>query len=339
MKGRRSSYTCSFTHHHHHHGNGDSGELTAAEMKKGPWKVEEDEVLLNHVKKYGPRDWSSIQSKGLLQRSGKSCRLRGVKFSAEEERIVIDLQAEFGNKWARIATYLPGRTDNDVKNFWSSRRKRLARILHNNNHSAASSSHSNMSPEKNSVAVEDAPAFHHASSLEAQKLSSIDDEQEAMLLSKPQSCSSSSNMVGKSEEACNVVVPAMPPENIPNPFTFEPVNLFHPHLLSFPEFPQLLTDDDIALPPAIESLPDGFNDNLGPLWDPSLLDMFGSSAACDVSGMGNGMQLPFLAPEGSFRREDGVKKEAGTLTPESFIDDFPIDMFDHIEPLPSPSDW
>lgn len=92
-----------------------------------------------------------------------------MKFSAEEERIVIDLQAQFGNKWARIATYLPGRTDNDVKNFWSSRRKRLARILHNNNHSAASSSQSNMSPEKNPVAVEDAPAFHHSSSLEVRK--------------------------------------------------------------------------------------------------------------------------------------------------------------------------
>ena len=54
---------------------------------------------------------------------------RGCKFSAEEERVVIELQAEFGNKWAKIATYLEGRTDNDVKNFWSSRRKRLERML------------------------------------------------------------------------------------------------------------------------------------------------------------------------------------------------------------------
>nr|XP_028960696.1 transcription factor DUO1 [Malus domestica] len=109
-------------------------------IRKGPWKAEEDEVLLKHVKKCGPRDWSSIRSKGLLQRTGKSCRLRwvnklrpnlknGCKFSVEEERVVIELQAQFGNKWARIATYLPGRTDNDVKNFWSSRQKRLARIL------------------------------------------------------------------------------------------------------------------------------------------------------------------------------------------------------------------
>ncbi|KAL6291313.1 hypothetical protein ACE6H2_008823 [Prunus campanulata] len=115
-------------------------ERPNANVKKGPWTAEEDEVLISHVKKCGPRDWSSIRSKGLLPRTGKSCRLRwvnklrpnlktGSKFSAEEERMVIQLQAQFGNKWAKIATYLPGRTDNDVKNFWSTRRKRFERIL------------------------------------------------------------------------------------------------------------------------------------------------------------------------------------------------------------------
>ncbi|XP_028550694.1 probable transcription factor MYB58 [Dendrobium catenatum] len=43
--------------------------------------------------------------------------------------MVIDMQARFGNKWARIATFLEGRTDNDVKNFWSTRQKRLAKLL------------------------------------------------------------------------------------------------------------------------------------------------------------------------------------------------------------------
>ncbi|KAG2324689.1 hypothetical protein Bca4012_039223 [Brassica carinata] len=134
--------------------------LKKEEIKKGPWKAEEDQVLINHVNRYGPRDWSSIRSKGLLQRTGKSCRLRwvnklrpnlkiGCKFSAEEERTVIELQAEFGNKWARIATYLPGRTDNDVKNFWSSRIKRLARILHNSSDASSSSSNPKPSSHRN----------------------------------------------------------------------------------------------------------------------------------------------------------------------------------------------
>lgn len=72
MEGRRSSTSSSYNRSRYQF------EHNEDEIKKGPWKAEEDQVLLNHVKKYGPRDWSSIRSKGLLQRTGKSCRLRWV---------------------------------------------------------------------------------------------------------------------------------------------------------------------------------------------------------------------------------------------------------------------
>lgn len=51
---------------------------TAPPLRKGPWMAEEDQVLIEYVRKHGPRDWSSIRHKGLLPRSGKSCRLRWV---------------------------------------------------------------------------------------------------------------------------------------------------------------------------------------------------------------------------------------------------------------------
>lgn len=77
----------------------------------------------------------------------------GCKFTQEEERIVIELQAQFGNKWARIASYLPGRTDNDVKNFWSSRQKRLARILHASAAASSSSSSKSLRTKKDAPVI------------------------------------------------------------------------------------------------------------------------------------------------------------------------------------------
>jgi len=55
--------------------NKNNGETA---LRKGPWMPEEDEILVEYMRQYGPRDWSSIRSKGLLPRTGKSCRLRWV---------------------------------------------------------------------------------------------------------------------------------------------------------------------------------------------------------------------------------------------------------------------
>ncbi|XP_057452129.1 transcription factor MYB101-like [Lotus japonicus] len=104
-------------------------------LRKGLWSIEEDMMLIEYVGRYGVDNWNDVQNNSGLLRCGQSCRLRwlnhlqpGIKkgaISDEEERTIMELHAMFGNKWAQMATQLPGRTDNEIKNFWNCRVKKL----------------------------------------------------------------------------------------------------------------------------------------------------------------------------------------------------------------------
>ncbi|KAJ0668089.1 putative transcription factor MYB family [Helianthus annuus] len=107
-------------------------------LKKGPWTQEEDIKLMEYIQLHGPGNWRTLPKNAGLQRCGKSCRLRWTnylrpdikrgRFSFEEEETIIQLHSVLGNKWSAIAARLPGRTDNEIKNYWNTHiRKRLLR--------------------------------------------------------------------------------------------------------------------------------------------------------------------------------------------------------------------
>ncbi|GAV77574.1 Myb_DNA-binding domain-containing protein [Cephalotus follicularis] len=108
-------------------------------LKKGPWTPEEDQKLLAYIEEHGHGSWRALPVKAGLQRCGKSCRLRWTnylrpdikrgKFSLQEEQTIIQLHALLGNRWSAIATHLPKRTDNEIKNYWNTHlKKRLAKL-------------------------------------------------------------------------------------------------------------------------------------------------------------------------------------------------------------------
>ncbi|GAV78969.1 Myb_DNA-binding domain-containing protein [Cephalotus follicularis] len=98
-------------------------------IKRGPWTPEEDEVLANYITREGEGRWRTLPKRAGLLRCGKSCRLRWMNYlrpsvkrgriAPDEEDLILRLHRLLGNRWSLIAGRIPGRTDNEIKNYWN----------------------------------------------------------------------------------------------------------------------------------------------------------------------------------------------------------------------------
>ncbi|KDN52548.1 hypothetical protein K437DRAFT_210979, partial [Tilletiaria anomala UBC 951] len=105
---------------------------------KGPWSQTEDETLQHLVDELGPEKWVAIAQR-LGTRSGKQCRerwhnhinpdIRKGPFTPEEDSLILRLFTDVGSKWAYIAKYMPGRTDNAIKNHYNTVLVRRAKLI------------------------------------------------------------------------------------------------------------------------------------------------------------------------------------------------------------------
>nr|QIG55696.1 MYB transcription factor [Paeonia suffruticosa] len=109
------------------------------DLRRGPWTVEEDLTLMNYIANHGEGRWNSLARCAGLKRTGKSCRLRWLNYlrpdvrrgniTLEEQLLILELHSRWGNRWSKIAQHLPGRTDNEIKNYWRTRVQKHAKQL------------------------------------------------------------------------------------------------------------------------------------------------------------------------------------------------------------------
>ncbi|KAG7022724.1 Myb-related protein, partial [Cucurbita argyrosperma subsp. argyrosperma] len=77
------------------------------EVRKGPWTMEEDLILINYIANHGEGVWNSLALSAGLKRNGKSCRLRWLNYlhpnvrrgniTSDEQLLIMELHAKWGN--------------------------------------------------------------------------------------------------------------------------------------------------------------------------------------------------------------------------------------------------
>lgn len=107
-------------------------------FRRGPWSEAEDASLLELVHTKGALNWVRI-AQLMGSRSPKQCldryhqnfepSLSREPITPEEGLEIERLVGEMGKQWDEVAQRLPGRSDNDVKNWWSGSMNRRNLVL------------------------------------------------------------------------------------------------------------------------------------------------------------------------------------------------------------------
>ncbi|KAJ8760904.1 hypothetical protein K2173_021942 [Erythroxylum novogranatense] len=100
------------------------------------WTPQEDDILREQIKLHGTENWSIIASE-FKDKTTRQCRRRWYTYlnsdfrrggwSPEEDMLLCEAQKVFGNRWTEIAKVVSGRTDNAVKNRFSTLSKKRAK--------------------------------------------------------------------------------------------------------------------------------------------------------------------------------------------------------------------
>ncbi|GAB2219524.1 hypothetical protein Droror1_Dr00007161 [Drosera rotundifolia] len=124
-------------------------------LNRGAWTALEDHLLTDYINTHGEGNWRNLPKRAGLKRCGKSCRLRWLNYlrpdikrgniTRDEEDLIVRLHKLLGNRWSLIAGRLPGRTDNEIKNYWNTNLSKKVQLDRHHHHHhcfrASSSSH------------------------------------------------------------------------------------------------------------------------------------------------------------------------------------------------------